>query len=165
MQNKNNKIIIVFLIILVLVLGYFLFRTEEAKAPEDGIANIPIPSGFTQTNLNPNGPDYQPQGHPSISLDMSSPYAQQYKTQFTQEFSQPANFNGHFRLVEIGCGSNCQMYYALDQTTGKIYKVPVAADHEATFSLNSDTVIIHGAKSDYSYFMGPQGFEPDTGSD
>lgn len=61
----------------------------------------------------------------SVKLDQTSPYVKTYKTLFTKEFSEQANFQGHFRIVAVGCGTECMSLYALDKNTGKVYKISV----------------------------------------
>lgn len=62
-----------------------------------------------------------------VPLDMTNQYAKTYKTLFTAEFAKPANLDGHFRVVAVGCGSNCMYLYALDKNNGKVYRVSAEA--------------------------------------
>ena len=69
MQTNSNKIVIVLLVIAVLVLGYFAFFKN--RKTNDGVV---VPQGQTQTNQNPNGPDYQLNPKPVISTTLPTPY-------------------------------------------------------------------------------------------
>lgn len=144
MQNnsKLNTVLLVILIMLVLGIG-ILFLSRNKAGEQYGKDETPSPSGYTQTNTNQNGPDYFPNGNPAdndntqgskVTLDMSSPYAKTYTTLLTQALNQPANFDGHYTVAEIGCGSGCSAYYVLDKNTGKVYKVPESNDWQ-TFNV------------------------------
>jgi len=36
----------------------------------------------------------------------------------------PANFAGHYRIIEWGCGSPCSTFVVVDQRTGEVYDLP-----------------------------------------
>ncbi len=86
-----------------------------------------------------------------ISLDMANQYAKTYKTLFTTEFAKEANFDGHFRVVAVGCGSNCAYLYALDKNNGKVYKVSTEAFD--VYSILSNQIRAKLRNSQYMYIF------------
>ena len=52
---------------------------------------------------------------------VSSPLAGEFKTAIAAGVRQGANFAGHYRLVELGCGTSCQTFVVVDLTDGKVY--------------------------------------------
>jgi hypothetical protein len=90
---------------------------------------------------------------------MTNQYAKMYKTLFTAEFAREANLDGHFRVVAVGCGSNCAYLYALDKNNGKVYQV--SFESVDNFEILSDKIqatignikviyIFNPAKEDFS---------------
>ena len=61
------------------------------------------------------------------TLDPNNQYVQQHQALFTQAFAQPADFMNRFKLVMVGCGSDCFHLYALDKQTGEAY---IVQDHD-----------------------------------
>jgi len=60
--------------------------------------------------------------HPKVRLN--SPLARRYTTVIHQEFTQPPNFSGHFRVARWGCGTDCRNFAVLDQNTGSTFTLP-----------------------------------------
>jgi hypothetical protein len=55
---------------------------------------------------------------------LSSKLARQYKTVITLSMSEPANFAGHYRVVQWGCGTDCRGFAIVNKLTGKTYTLP-----------------------------------------
>lgn len=99
-----------------------------------------------------------------ISLDLTTEFSQTYRTRLTQALKEAANFNGHYVMTDIGCGSGCFTLVAVDKNTGKVYKVPEISDigkfggiPGPSFSLNSDLVKVitdNGSRLDTFRFDG-----------
>ncbi len=136
---ESNKFISVVLVVIGLLLAGILVvlllgNKSKPNQYEGAFDNVPtatlnnqqVPNQVqgtnTQTPVQP--AQTQPTPAAAVTLDMSSSYAQTYKSLFTAELAKPANFNGHYRVVEVGCGSGCTQFYAIDKTTGKVLKVP-----------------------------------------
>ncbi len=47
-----------------------------------------------------------------------------YKTFLRQAINKPANFAGHYVLSGPGCGTECEMYAAIDKKTGSVVWLP-----------------------------------------
>ena len=103
-------------------------------------------------------------------LDQTSPYMKTYKTLFTKEFSEKANFLGHFRIVAVGCGTECMSLYALDKNTGKVYKISVVDTNGSDFvdystfksfeivGTEIDVMLQNGTKRDITYYKDRDAF-------
>lgn len=72
MQN-NSKINTVLLIVVIILLCIGIWFLAEKRGPEM-MDDMMVPVGQTQTNLDPNGPDYQPVSHPTFSTALPTPY-------------------------------------------------------------------------------------------
>ncbi len=136
-SNKVTNIVLVIIGLLLAGILIALLTANKYRSYEGAFDNIPpaeYPAqtqginqqGTQQPSQNPNQGTVpnQPASTGSVTLDMSSEYAQTYKTLFTTELTKPANFAGHYRVVEVGCGSGCTHFYVLDKNTGKVMKVP-----------------------------------------
>lgn len=55
---------------------------------------------------------------------LTSKKAQQFRTAIRREFSEPANFAGHYRVAIWGCGADCRDFAILDKETGSVYDMP-----------------------------------------
>lgn len=79
-----------------------------------------------------------------VQLDLSSEYVQGNTALFLEEYSKPANFEGHFRIVNISCGDSCLILYALDKNTGKVYRVTSADSNGGAgvegYAINGDRI-------------------------
>ena len=68
------------------------------------------------------------QSESQISLDLSSAHAMQFRTVLTEAFKKQANFDRHYVIAEIGCGSGCFSYTAIDKNTGKVFPLSTIND-------------------------------------
>ncbi len=134
MQNsKVNTILLVVLIILVGFGLWWMVNKQDNKLVDSD-------QNYTQTKNSASDTDYQPTQNStqnssesvsstgtstsqSAGLNLKNPNVGVYTTLFTKEYTEPANYAGHFRLVAPGCGSGCFTLYALDQKTGETYKL------------------------------------------
>ncbi len=124
---------------------------SQENIPYDYSTNKEIPANtLAQTTEN-------------VKLDLSSTFAQNFKATLTEEFKMPADFNGHYKVASIGCGTACFGYVVMDKNTGKIYMVPDGNDYGSflakndwtAYSLNSNlikTITDNGSKlNTYSF--------------
>jgi len=93
-------------------------NTQQNLEPIDQQQGAPVTT--TQTN------NTQTSNSGQVQLDLSSNIAQTYKTILTKALTQPANFNGHYVLTAVGCGSGCMNYIGVDKNTGQAFGGPSA---------------------------------------
>ncbi len=98
MQKNNSKLNTVLLIILIIlvVVGIWMLYGRKGTLENDMVQS---PSGYTQTNLNPNGPDYQPN---NWILDEKSKYY--YPAEATRMPDDEAELTFKYKnmIVEVG---------------------------------------------------------------
>jgi hypothetical protein len=115
-MNKNQSLILVIVIICIFAVGSFVFYTGKSSN------TLPKNTEEISHQLDTNQDQNNATGL-NVSLDMTNPDVKTYKTIFTAEFAKPVNFDKHFRVIDIGCGSSCMYLYALDKNNGKVYKI------------------------------------------
>lgn len=150
MQN-NSKVNTILLIIIVILLGIgiWLLLKNKNQSPVVGEYDQSGTQKDDETN-NEKVPEENPVYQQQVTLDMSSPYAVQYKTLLTQALGRQADYNGHYVVASVGCGSGCFGYYVVDKNTGKVYKVPELNDYGSfmgedgwrSYTLNSNFIRI-----------------------
>jgi hypothetical protein len=86
-----------------------------------------------------------------VSLDMTSDYAKKYKTIFTTAFKEKADFDTHFKLVSIGCGTSCGNLFALDKDNGKVYFVASTNGEYEIVNNNQIRVILNNQNVIYMF--------------
>lgn len=88
---------------------------------------------------------------------LTSKEARLYRTVIRDEFTQPANFAGHYRVAIWGCGTDCRNFAIVDKYTGATYTMPgvqaVAGvmgndDERVDFRADSRLLIIAGCFND-----------------
>jgi hypothetical protein len=57
----------------------------------------------------------------------SHPDAKKFRTALTQPFTPQQRFAGHYRIVEIGCGTGCQSIFAVDLVDGSVFSLFTAS--------------------------------------
>lgn len=61
---------------------------------------------------------------PAATPRLTSKEARLYRTVIRDEFAQPANFAGHYRVAIWGCGTDCRNFAIVDKDTGATYTMP-----------------------------------------
>nr|WP_244110648.1 hypothetical protein [Burkholderia cenocepacia] len=61
---------------------------------------------------------------PAAAPRLTSKEARLYRTVIRDEFAQPANFAGHYRIAIWGCGTDCRNFAIVDKNTGVTYTMP-----------------------------------------
>ena len=117
-------LLIAIIAVLMTVGGIYIYQIKKVGTPVSPAGtevqnDSPVPKA---TN------NQQDQVNQKITLDMSSVFNQNNKTILTQAFSEPADFNGHYVVASIGCGSGCFTYAIVDKNTGKVYQAPKIND-------------------------------------
>jgi hypothetical protein len=54
------------------------------------------------------------------AVHLSSKEAKRYRTVLRREAHEPANFAGHYRMVNLGCGASCAYPAVIDLKTGNV---------------------------------------------
>ena len=60
----------------------------------------------------------------SHAPEMTTARARQFRTVLTAAAAQGPNFNGHYRIVQWGCGTACLEWAVIDLTNGRIWFNP-----------------------------------------
>lgn len=47
-------------------------------------------------------------------------HARRYRTSLREGLKEGANFNGHYNVVTVGCGTGCQYNFVLDVSNGRV---------------------------------------------
>lgn len=85
--------------------------------------------------------------------------ARRYRTILREEAAQPPNFNGHYRLAQWGCGTNCVEWALIDLESGKVWmapepllscagSVPAQADDWFEARVTSSLLYVHSCAAD-----------------
>ncbi|WP_175882331.1 hypothetical protein [Burkholderia sp. BCC0044] len=94
---------------------------------------------------------------PAAAPRLTSNEARLYRTIIRDEFAQPANFAGHYRVAIWGCGTDCRNFAIVDKYTGATYTMPgVKAvsgvmgndDERVDFRAGSRLLIVAGCFND-----------------
>ncbi len=94
---------------------------------------------------------------PAAAPRLTSNEARLYRTVIRDEFAQPANFAGHYRVAIWGCGTDCRNFAIVDKNTGATYTMPgVKAvsgvmgndDERVDFRAGSRLLIVAGCFND-----------------
>lgn len=60
----------------------------------------------------------------SAKVDFAkNPRLRKYRTRLSDGIQEGANFAGHYSVIEVGCGTGCQIVFILDAKTGQSVKV------------------------------------------
>ncbi|TKC86985.1 hypothetical protein FAZ69_19590 [Trinickia terrae] len=114
--------------------------SHAASCNSRSFADYPAASGNAQP---------QAATHPVLT----SKKAQLFRTVIRNEFSEPANFAGHYRVAIWGCGTDCRDFAILDKDTGSVYTMPGESevngvmgndDERINFRMDSKLFIISG---------------------
>ncbi|HWE52623.1 MAG TPA: hypothetical protein VG273_22715 [Bryobacteraceae bacterium] len=83
-----------------------------------------------------------------------------FATQIRRQSVLPANFAGHYRVADWGCGSSCVSIALIDLTTGNVYEGPFSTlgygpayryeggSEELEYRVSSKLLIVRGCPED-----------------
>ncbi|VWB32939.1 hypothetical protein BLA23254_01429 [Burkholderia lata] len=144
--------------------AYRLLLTAGATAMLAGwaVAAQPVPTTMAPAQNCPSFERYpahpRPAPHtPARAPRLTSKEARLYRTVIRDEFTQPANFAGHYRVAIWGCGTDCRNFAIVDKYTGATYTMPgvqaiagvMGNDEERVdFRADSTLLIIAGCFND-----------------
>lgn len=120
--TKGSATTILLVIVIVLLAAVLIVSLRNHSSTSE--------STSTQSaQLNPQSSTYPSQTtNPSqgniVSLDLSTDFARNYKTNLSATLQKPADFDEHYVVANIGCGSGCMGYAVVDKNTGKVYQGP-----------------------------------------
>lgn len=78
----------------------------------------------------------------AVNFEASNfPQAGQFKTVITDAVAEGPNFNGHFVIAEISCGSNCQNHAIVDAITGNIVAFGIPSEAGIRYSKESAIIV------------------------
>lgn len=58
-----------------------------------------------------------------------------FRTRILSGAQQGPNFAGHYRIIEIGCGTSCRFAFLIDETTGRVANFPYGGETHYGMSL------------------------------
>lgn len=125
MRNSQKGFMVPLLIAIIALLviggGVYVYNKEKVETP------AVIDTETQQTNqVQQQTTNKTPSV--AVTLDLSSSFARQFETVLSEAFKKPENFNGHYRVAEVGCGTGCFTFVLIDKDTGKIYPAPIGND-------------------------------------
>ncbi|WP_175956218.1 hypothetical protein [Burkholderia sp. BCC0405] len=116
-----------------MIRAYRLLLTAGASAMLAGWAAAALPAPAAVTTARPcPSPSFDRYPAPAASAPrkpvtaprLTSKAARLYRTVIRDEFTQPANFAGHYRVAIWGCGTDCRNFAIVDKYTGATYTMP-----------------------------------------
>ncbi len=78
-----------------------------------------------------------------------NPRLERFKEVLSQEVKKGPNFSGAYRIIELGCGTNCTQIIIVNIETGKIYDC-VGTCGLSVYTLDSSLLIINPEAPDGS---------------
>jgi len=96
---------------------------------------------------------------PPVPPDLSSQQAKHYRTRLRNGAALPANFNGHYRMVSWGCGTECVTGAVINKINGHVFFLPFSiccgARQDANFQpiefrLTSRLLVFSGLRNEAS---------------
>lgn len=72
----------------------------------------------------------------------SYPEAQRFRTHLRQGSKAGPNFAGHYTILSIGCGSNCQNQWIVDAKSGKVL-ARFLTSYDAAYRVDSNLLILN----------------------
>lgn len=163
-SRKATNVLLLLLLIGVLVFG-ILFLKQENRVPAVSNAwpeTVPATptNNYPNQNMNSSNPNpnsgYDTQDYrqgPLTEMEISENGFVQLYYAVEGARTQPANFNGHYSVILVSCGSACGTPFLYDKTADKAYKFPEPMFKNAymspmqdvpdmTYSLSGNTISI-----------------------
>lgn len=87
-----------------------------------------------------------------------------FRTRITDGMKAGPNFNQHFSVIEIGCGTSCRFAYVGDNQTGEVFSFPYGGEEhyamDLEYGLRSNELLV--SYLDYSEYYDAREGESDT---
>ncbi len=112
--------------------------TIEPDETEFRHAEWPSIAGLSPSLLSryPAGPFTSPNAAPKLTVDQTE--FRDFRSTFVSEAKLGPNFNGHYRVIFVGCGTHCTFNFILDEANGRISPLVVNGDGGGEESLVQD---------------------------
>jgi hypothetical protein len=136
MKKMDTYLLILILIVLSLILFKVFYKSDsylyknnesEFKIGSNNLDNLDKSSSLSQFQINTSSNYDNLEDNivkNGVSLNLSQEISRMYKTKLSDSLSQPANFNKHYVVTTIGCGSGCELFLIVDKNTGDAFKGP-----------------------------------------
>ena len=107
-------------------------------------------------------PTVEPLTGRSATPVIRTEFQKEFRTQILRESRLPANFAGHYRIAEWGCGTACVSLAVINLRTGAVYDGPFhvlgyavrrkyeGGEDELEYRLSSGLLIVRGRPEDQS---------------
>lgn len=149
-------------VVLALIIGIGLYFYLGKSATPSYKYSDTVATSTTSTVTTPAPTSTAATPPKNVALDLSTAYARQYKTVLSDALKMDANFNGHYTVASIGCGTGCFGFAVIDKNTGAVFQVPTVndlsdaaegIDWEQQYYLDSNLirVITDGARKTTTY--------------
>jgi hypothetical protein len=63
-----------------------------------------------------------------------------FRTVIREDFAEPANFAGHYRVTIWGCGTDCRDFAIADKNTGSVYTMPGESNVSGVMGNDDDRI-------------------------
>jgi hypothetical protein len=110
-ENKNNILISLGVVVLVVIV-VFLAKGRLAKAPAEEVLVQEI---TTEETVNPNRREFV---ITEVAVNAEDPHVAEA---IKNAQAASVNFNEHYVVITVGCGTGCGKPYLFDKTTGKLF--------------------------------------------
>jgi hypothetical protein len=125
---------------------YILWLLEQSYATPKKVEHVPLMQDYLVSEIYP--------GVPADLLLSSYAGAKKYRTSLREGVKNGPNYAGHYTVIQISQGSNCQLIWVIDAITGAIITKPFSTNWGAKYNLNSKLLILDPVPddADESYF-------------
>ena len=110
-ENKNKILIGAGIVILMVIIG-FVVKGPFAKAPAEEVLVQEVDSEET---VNPNRREFVVT---EVAVNAEDPH---FTEAIKNAQTAAVNFNEHYVVITVGCGTGCGKPYLFDKTTGKLF--------------------------------------------
>lgn len=131
-----KKILIVFIVLGVLVAGFFAFNKYIYSEKQGGEVALPT---LEQYKLS--GDIFV--GNPAKPNFDSYPLARQFTTKLNEGYKAGPNFALKYTIISWGCGTSCQSSAILDTETGDIVTFGIISAYGLSYSPESKLLIVN----------------------
>ena len=119
-------------------------------------------SGYSLNNL-PNPGDFPAHRPPSFSAkgiqDLLFPMNKDLITTLQSQYNKGANFAGHYTVVSIGCGEDCETLWIFNPKTGDIIS-HVISHYGSQYSLLSKLLVVNTPSAEAKGYYNISRFSP-----
>src|SRR2546426_3496972 len=94
-----------------------------------------------------------------VRVHLVSRESRRFRTAIKGESLKPPNFAGHYRVVEIGCGTACVQFFVIDSRTGQVFiprffivwglmedQKALASEYQPQYRIDSKLLVAFGSR-------------------